>query len=510
MANAPQAVLAPLPEQPKAVAPLTAQLIENFAGVFLSPMYDDPAPTPPFHRQCWDLYCSPHLLVAVAAPRFHAKSTALTHVFILATVLFRFESHVMLVGSSEELAMTALVDIAKEIRENDDLRAEFGIQKFITDAKGEIIVQCDDGYQFRILARGVEQRVRGIRWNGRRPGLILGDDMEEDEQVESPARRRKLARWVNRALIPMGRRGCKVRFHGTIIHQDSLLANFMADAKSPQGVWKTLFYKAHQSFDDFSNILWPEHFTEGELRAVRQRFINKQDAGGYSQEMLNDPQDNEEAYLKKEWFRPMSPEDHEAPKVHYVGVDFAVSKATSANRTSFTIGGKCSSNLTHFVDQRVGRMDSEEIIDEFFSIEARWHPQAFFVEKGQIWLALRPTLEKEMLRANIFLNFIELTPVKDKATRGRPWQKRMKAGACRFDKESSWYPGYELECLSFTEGSDAKLDDQFDSSATLVLGLERQPDIEEEDLLTEDEWFDRWKGRAGATSRTSCTGYARN
>ena len=63
---------------------LPPQLIELFAGGFLSDMYDDPAPTPPFHRECWALYCSDHPLVAVAAPRFHAKSTALTHAFILA------------------------------------------------------------------------------------------------------------------------------------------------------------------------------------------------------------------------------------------------------------------------------------------------------------------------------------------------------------------------------------------------------------------------------------------
>lgn len=483
---------------------LTAQLIENFAGVFLSPMYDDPAPTPPFHRECWELYCSPAQLVAVAAPRFHAKSTALTHVYILAMVLFRVEPHVMLVGSSEELAMTALVDIAKELRENDELRAEFGVQKFITDAKGEIIVRCDDGYEFRILARGVEQRVRGIKWNGRRPGLILGDDMEEDEQVENASRRRKLARWVNRALIPMGRRGCLVRFHGTILHQDSLLAGFMTD-----GVWKSKLYKAHKSFDDFSEILWPEHFTEAELRAIRQRFINKMDAGGYSQEMLNDPQDNEDAYLKKDWMLPIPRADLEdpPPRLVGVGVDFAVSKQDSANRTSITVGGKTASNHIDVIDQRVGRMDSEEIIDEIFAVQRRHNPDFFWVESGQIWLTMRPTLIKEMLKKDLFINFIELTPIKDKATRGRPFQKRCKAGAMRFDKTAEWYPPYEEEILRFTGVTEAKLDDQFDSTATLVLGFEQLPEMEEEDFEPEEERFFRRNDPRVQQGRNQTTGY---
>lgn len=482
---------------------LTPLLVENFAGIFLSEMYDNPVPVAPFHRAAWGLYCSPELFASVAAPRGHAKSTALTHTFIAAAVLFRFEPHVMLISSSEELAMGQLGDITKELKENDDLRAEFGVKKFLVESKGEIIVLCDDGYEFRILARGVEQRVRGIKWNGRRPGLIIGDDAEEDEQVENAGRRRKLLRWINRALIPMGRKGCKVRFHGTILHQDSFLAYTMKSK-----LWKSLLFKAHESFSDFSNVLWPEMWSEADLRAKQLAYIEAQDSAGYSQEYLNDPHDNEDAYLRKEHFRPMAPLHHEAPKLFAVGVDFAISKADSANRTSFTVGGQMTSNEICFVDERVGRMDTDEIIEEFFSIEARWHPDAFFVESGQIWLTLRPTLVKEMLRKGRFLNFVELTPIKDKATRGRPWQKRMKAGACFFDKEASWYPGYEEECLRFTGASEARLDDQFDSSATLLLGLERMPDVEEEDVLTEDEWAARRRNTQSAqVGRSATTGY---
>ena len=58
---------------------LTADLIEAFSGTFLSPMYDNASPTPNFHRQGWDLYCSEYKMCGIAAPREHAKSTAFTH-----------------------------------------------------------------------------------------------------------------------------------------------------------------------------------------------------------------------------------------------------------------------------------------------------------------------------------------------------------------------------------------------------------------------------------------------
>ena len=481
---------------------LTAELVESFAGVFLSPMYDTAMPTPPFHRECWELYCSTKPLVAIAAPRNHAKSTALTHDFVLAAALFREESHVMVVSSTEELAMAQLGDMSKELHENEDLIAEFGIIGFPTDSKGELVVKCSDGYEFRILARGADQRIRGLKWRGRRPGLIILDDVEEDEQVENADRRRKFGKWVRRALIPMGRIGCRIRWHGTILHVDSMLARLMKSK-----IWTSRLFKAHNSFSDFSNILWPERFAEQELRDIQALFLEDEDAPGYSQEYLNTPLDSSAAYLKKEWFKPMEEEDFDKPKLICVGVDFAISKQDAANRTSMTVAGKCQDNYLHFIDQRVGRWDSEEIIEEFFELYDQHHPDIFFVESGQIWLSIKATLYKEMARKNKFLNIEAKTPIKDKAARGRAYQKRMKAGACRFDKDTHWYPGFEQENLEFTGVSEATHDDQFDSASIVVLGFESMPEVEDEDFDSEEEIDMRRADPRKLSGRSSVTGY---
>jgi predicted phage terminase large subunit-like protein len=461
---------------------LTAEHVEALSGIYLSPRYDQPKRTPDFHRECWARYCSDHLACATAAPRGHAKSTALTHDYILANVLFRSEVYVIVVGSSEEMAVEHLGDIANELRENEELRAHFKIKDMIQDQKTDIIVECLDGHQFRILARGAEQKIRGRKWRGARPGLIVCDDLEDDEQVESKDRRRKFSRWFFRACKQALRSGGRIRVHGTILHQDSLLMHLMRNKS-----WSSRLYKAHRTFQDFSEMLWPEAFPIEVLRAKRQEFINEGDSAGYAQEYLNDPQDSEDRYLRPEQFIPMSEEDKERFKRFYVGVDFAISKKDTANRTSFTIGGKDTDNLTHIIDQRVGRMDSLEIIDEFFFIQECHNPEMFFVENGQVWKAIEPVLLKEMQRRDSWINYIALTPIQDKKTRGRAYQKRMKAGGVRFNVEASWFPDYREEHLLFTGDSEALSDDQFDSTATLFLGLEKMPDTEDEDDVTEDE-----------------------
>src|SRR5205807_1999085 len=132
-----------------------------------------------------------------------------------------------IVSPSEEKAAEHLNDIATELRENDALAAEFRIKRFLRETSTDIVVECLDGHQFRILARGAEQKIRGTKWRGQRPGLIIGDDLEDDEQVESKDRRRKFRRWFFRACKPALRRGGRIRIHGTILHNDSLLAHLM-------------------------------------------------------------------------------------------------------------------------------------------------------------------------------------------------------------------------------------------------------------------------------------------
>lgn len=481
---------------------LTAALIEGFAGTFLSPLYDDAKPTPEFHREAWALYSGDDAFCAVAAPRGHAKSTALTHDYTLATALFRIEDYMILVSSNEEMAIEHLGDITREVTENEELIDHFGIVKLETAAKTDIIINFRDGHQCRIIARGSGQKMRGRKWKGKRPGLIVCDDLEDDEQVENIDRRVKFRRWFYRALLPAMRRGGKARLHGTILHEDSLLARLMKDPS-----WQTLFYRAHKGFDDFSEILWPEQFTEKELKRIRKSFVDQFDAAGYSQEYLNDPFDNSEAYLKREDFVAMEALDYETDKRIAVGVDFAISKKDKANRTSFTIGGQDALNTLHYIGQYVDRWDSLEIIDQMFKIQETHDPMCFFVEDGVIWKSIEPMLNQEMAKRNTFLTCVPILSIKDKKTRGRSFQRRMRAKACRFDKEADWYAAFELENMRFTGNSDAVLDDQFDSAAILSRGFDDLPVIDEEYFMTEEEIYFRKTGPVKAAGRNRVTGY---
>lgn len=481
---------------------LSAELVEAFSGAYLSPRYDKRQPTPDFHRELWAYYCSDRPACAAAAPRNHAKTTALTDDFTLANVCFRVEDYVIVMGASEEMAVERLGDIALELRENDDLRHDFLIKDFLQEQKTDIIVECTDGHQFRILARGAEQKIRGRKWRNKRPGLIVCDDLEDDEQVESKERRRKFSHWFFRAAKQALRDGGRIRVHGTILHEDSLLANLIKQ-------WQGKLYKAHKSFDEFTELLWPEKFPEARLRAIRQEFIERLDSSGYSQEYLNDPFDSDEAFIRKEDLLPMEDKDRGRLKKICAAADLAVSTADKANRTCITVGGKDIENMLHKVDNRVGRWDALQLIDELFSVQQRWKPEVFGVEGGAIWRTLWPTIRAEMQKRDIWINFKVINPVKDKATRGRSFQKRTRAGGFKVDKETSWYPGWEAEILRFTGYGEAVLDDQFDADALLCMIFENYVDLDLEDVLSDEvlEMRDLAMAARNQPNRNRFTGY---
>ena len=213
---------------------LNSDVMEGFVNSVLRKNFDKPAPTPQFHKEIWELVTSNNKQVAIAAPRYHAKSTAVTHAYTLASVLFRESRYVLIVSDTVSQAIQFLGDIKKELLDNDDLRSLFSVKDFPKDTEDDLIVEMEDGYTFRIQAKGSEQKLRGLKWANLRPDLIIGDDMENDEIVMNKDRRQKFKRWFYGALIPCISSSGKIRIVGTILHLDSLLENLMpaTDRKS--------------------------------------------------------------------------------------------------------------------------------------------------------------------------------------------------------------------------------------------------------------------------------------
>lgn len=493
----------------KPLVALDRDIIGGFVNSVLASRFDGQSESAEFHKECWDLCTGKDKYVALAAPRGHAKSTAITFGYGLATLLFRERKFMLVVSDTESQASSFLGMFRNELQENKDLIELFdlklnekGLVQFVKDSETDIIVEMNDGHRFRVLAKGSEQKLRGLIWNGSRPDIILGDDMENDELVMNKDRREKFKKWFRNALLPsLSDRGI-VRLVGTVLHMDSLLESFMPNPSDRstivvglkqysryKGMWRAVKYRAHN--EDFSELLWPEKKSADHFKALQEEARKNGALDGYSQEYLNVPLDESTTFYRRGDFLPTKLEEKDIPMNYYITADLAISESEKADFSVFIVAGIDQDKRIHIKDVIRERLDGRDIVNTFLALQRQYDPVAIGVEDMQVSKSIGPFLREEMFRTNTFINLYMLKHGgKDKPTRSKSMQARMRAHGVKFDKDADWYASFEDELLTFPRG---RKDDQADAFAYLGLMLDvlieapSRQEAMEEDYLAELE-----------------------
>lgn len=535
MARRPQYPLKSPEVSPGAVkrVPLTSELVHGFSGSLLSQNYDEPAPTPSCHLEWWELCCSDYKRVAIAAPRGHAKSTAITKAYSLAAVLFRAHDYVIVVSDTYQQAVAFLGEIKRDLTTNEDLRQLFDLKEAEVDREDEIVVPMGDGYRFKIKAMGSEQKVRGMLWDNKRPNLIIGDDLENDEIVMNPDRREKFRNWILNALLPtMSERG-KVRIVGTILHLDSLLERLMPETlwrmtpgntgkkdtntihqslksftTQPIGGWMSVRYRAHD--EKFANVLWPVKWTKERLQEIQQLFVAQGNPEGYYQEYLNRPIDPENAFFKKEDFQEFTDGDYTRSWDYtptYLSCDLAVSTKERRDWCAFGIASVDDNGTLYIRHVIRDRMDPKEQVETIVRLQERYKFTTMLIGKGALEKSIGPFLLDALRRKGKFLHIEAIAESTDKRLRAQAIRGRMRAGGVKFNKKAFWYQDLEEEMKVFDRGT---YDDQVDMMALVGMYLDNLLDAptpkEAENIAWEDENADAIEESFFA-GRSPMTGY---
>lgn len=463
---------------------LTPALIKGFVQKYLISRYDSASPIPWCHEKWWEMCCSDAKYVAIAAPREHAKSTAITHAYTLAELMFRQSDFTIVCSDTEGQATDFLNDIKAEFIENEALVRDFSFKRLIKDTQTEIIGQFTDGSLFRVLAKGAEQKFRGLKWRNRRPRSIIFDDVENDDIVLNKERREKFRRWVKGAVLPALSKGGRFRVVGTVLHMDSFLEKQMPDVTdastvimplyefSRHGMWYSAKFRAHN--EDYSEILWPHRYPKEYWVELREEFINAGMADVYSQEYMNHPIDEKSAFFRREDFKPF---ESIPPVEYYAAADLAFSTEAKRDWTAIAVIGVDAQGMFYVVDMVRGRWDSLGVIDEIFAVNLKYKPRMFFLEKGKEEKAISPILYSEMMKRGV-INLDFRGALKDKMARARAFNYRMKAGGVKFDMNAHWFPVLQEEMLRFDK---APHDDQVDALAYIGEAINEIHEYEQND-----------------------------
>jgi len=184
---------------------------------------------------------------AIAAPRGYAKSSIISLIYPLWCICFGYEHCIVLSSSTEGLSEKLLSHIKGELSANADLKQDFPDVCEPPNPRwssAEIITKN----KVNVLVTSVGKKIRGVRHEADRPGLIILDDVENHESVRNPEIRGKLLDWLTKVIMNLGYEKTNFIVAGTILHFDSLLAKLIA-AEEFAG-WDTQIYKAIKHFPD--------------------------------------------------------------------------------------------------------------------------------------------------------------------------------------------------------------------------------------------------------------------
>lgn len=281
---------------------------------------------------------------ATAASRSHAKSTYLSRAKPLREIVYRLRNYIITISETPTVAEGNLDWIAGQLKTNQKLRNDFGSllhpkqqMNIMDNNNGFIAAEPDEQGSpnsekqlTRIDAASTGQALRGRNWNGKRPDMIIMDDLEDARSggnASTPEQRAKLKDWFTQVVMalggPMGKRTAYI-YMGTIVHQDALLNDVIhnrADFKSRlykalieepermdlwekcEEIYKDInvekekrlqnaknYYEKHkEEMDKGVVVLWPE------AKPIFELMLWKWDNGSkaFNTEMQNTPRDPE-------------------------------------------------------------------------------------------------------------------------------------------------------------------------------------------------------------------------
>ena len=387
---------------------------------------------------------------ADAAPRGEAKSTLVTRLFSLWTVITGAKKFIVIAMDSIDQAYPMLEAIKAELEFNPRLKTDFPEmcgQGRVWQA-GTIVTASN----VKIQVFGSGKKMRGMVHGPFRPDLAILDDIENDEMVRNPDQRDKLEMWLKQTVLPLGAVGTKfdVIYIGTILHYDSVLSRtlnnpfwstrkFKAMKRWPDRMdlwdkWEALyrndgaavaeaFYQAHK--DEMERGAVTSWAARGVLELMKIRA--RDGHATFDSEYQNDPVSGEDApFAKSMKFWTDLPSD----LVYFGALDPSLGKAgASRDPSAIIIGGyQRETGKLYIVEAQIKKRLPDLIIEDVIRLHRQYRCKLWFVETVQFQEFLKDELVKRSAARGIPVPARAVKPVSDKLLRIETLQPHMANG----------------------------------------------------------------------------------
>ncbi|MDO8944483.1 MAG: phage terminase large subunit, partial [Desulfobacterales bacterium] len=318
----------------------------------------------------------------------------------------------------------------------------------------------------KIQAAGAGQKLRGLRHGSYRPDLVIGDDLENDESVESPEQRRKLESWFFKALMKIGQPDTVYIVVGTILHHESLLQHLLdkpgwkgqkfkaviqwANNRRLWDQWEKIFadlsagkeaaeakadafFAQHQAaMLEGTLVLWPE--MEPYYYLMKMRVSDG--PAYFDSEKQNEPLNPEDQVFLEEWFVDWEEGDIDLTGVPHAGAcDPSLGKRNKRADPSAILGGRMKDRILYLDTADIEKRQPDKIMTDILAIHERDPFDAFGMEEVQFQEFFAREFEKRAHAEGLTINVVPMKPTTDKDLRIIRLQPWIKNGWIRFKAE---------------------------------------------------------------------------
>lgn len=397
--------------------------------------------------------------IVKAAPRGNAKSTIATFALPIYCYVYELKHYILVVSDTTEQATDYLSNIRAELEDNERLREDFGDLMGSVWTTTEIVNKKE---KIRIQAVGSGKRVRGRRFKQWRPDLIICDDIENDENIESPDQRAKARSWYYKALSKAGDDRTDKIFIGTIMHVDSLLMSVINNpiyeskiyksvirwSNSPKWqVWEKLvtnledrdhlntardyFEENKDEMLEGTQVLWPEREPYYDLMLLRVA----EGPAAFSSEKQNEPISDDERRFMESWIRYYDDEELVGKRLHVYGfVDPSLGKLGGDYSAIITIGVD-DNDIVYVLDADLSKRHPDLIIVDTLSAYLKYNHVKVGVEEVQFQEFFKDTMIKKAQEQEVDITIEGVRQVRDKVLRIQSLQPDIKNGRIRFRRD---------------------------------------------------------------------------
>ena len=409
---------------------------------------------------------------AIEAPRGHAKSTTFTFKDSVHAAAYAYKHYEIILSDSSEQAETFLSDIKTEFEENAALKEDFG--NLVGKVWKASVILLSNGVKIEAIGSG--KKIRGRRHKQWRPDLIVLDDVENDENVNTLEQRKKLKSWFTKAVSKAGDSYTDIVYVGTLLHYDALLAYVFTRPNYKtvkyQGViswaentelWDALekiytdltndqheedalaFYEANrEEMLRGTAVLWEEKADYYKLMVIK---VSEGDAA-FNSEIQNDPIDPDNCTFQEEWFdfwddAGKQLPDFSDPRFLFIGAnDPSLGKNKKSDTSSiFALAKDTATGYLYVLIADIAKRKPDQIIEDALEASRRLKRDykrpyyKFGVETVQFQYYFAEIMRQRAAAVGEYLPIEEINSTQNKDARIQSLQPFVKNGYIKFSRK---------------------------------------------------------------------------